>query len=540
LERNNLGVTHERAGRLGDAAACYAQAAHLKPDWPDPHANLGNVLRKLGRIDEAEPHLRRALSLNPNHAKARNFLGIVCYHTDRLAEAAKEFRRSLELRPDDTEALNNLAMSLTRLGDAPGAIKIFRELLKRRHDPYAHSALIFTLHYDPQVSPREIFEEHLAWARRYADPLKGQIRPHENDRSPDRRLRVGYVSADFREHTRSRFVEPVLANHEHAAFEIFCYSDARTPDEVTARLKPMADVWRETADLNDEQLADQIRQDRIDILVELTGHMAGNLLLTFARKPAPVQVAYPGYPNTTGLSTMDYCLTDADRDPPGSEEFYTEKLIRLPVTSQCYEPTDQDLEVGPPPHERAGFVTFASLNKAIKVNPTVVQAWAGILHGVEKSKLLLLANPGGERRLLDQFASEGIDAHRLEFITRVPRRQYLELHRRIDINLDPWPYNGHTTLLDGLWMGVPAVVLEGDAHVSREGAAVMRLMDLRDCVTRTVQDYILSAVRLGCDLPRLSQLRRTLRERIKSSALMDGAGLTRRIEAAYREAWRDR
>ena len=533
-------MTHERAGRLGDAAACYAQAADLKPDWPDPHANLGNVLRKLGRIGEAEPHLRRALSLNPNHAKARNFLGIVCYHTDRLAEAAKEFRRSLELRPDDTEALNNLAMSLTRLGDAPGAIKIFRELLKRRHDPYAHSALIFTLHYDPQVSPREIFEEHVAWARRYADPLKGLIRPHENDRSPDRRLRVGYVSADFREHTRSRFVEPVLANHDHAAFEIYCYSDARTPDEVTARFKPMANVWRETADLNDEQLAEQIRQDRIDILVELTGHMAGNRLLTFARKPAPVQVAYPGYPNTTGLSTMDYCLTDADRDPPGSEEFYTEKLIRLPVTSQCYEPTDQDLEVGPPPYERAGFVTFASLNKAIKVNPTVVRAWAGILHWVEKSKLLLLANPGGERRLLDQFASEGIDARRLEFITRVPRRQYLELHRRIDINLDPWPYNGHTTLLDGLWMGVPAVVLEGNAHVSREGTAVMRLMDLRDCVTRTVQDYVLSAVRLGCDLPRLSQLRRTLRERMKRSALMDGAGLTRRIEAAYREAWRDR
>jgi protein O-GlcNAc transferase len=233
-------------------------------------------------------------------------------------------------------------------------------------------------------------------------------------------------------------------------------------------------------------------------------------------------------------------LTDADRDPSGVEDLYTEKLIRLPVTSQCYEPTDQDLEVGPPPHEGAGLVTFASLNKAIKVNPTVVRAWAGILHGVEKSKLLLLANPGGERRLLDQFASEGIDQDRLEFITRVPRRQYLELHRRIDINLDPWPYNGHTTLLDGLWMGVPAVVLEGDAHVSREGAAVMRLMDLRDCVTRTVQDYILSAVRLGCDLPRVSELRHTLRERMKSSALMDGAGLTRRIEAAYQQAWRDR
>src|SRR5258706_9888242 len=282
-------------------------------------------------------------------------------------------------------------MALTRLGDAGGAVEAFREVLKQRPDPHAHSALLFTLHYDPQVSPREIFKEHVAWARRYAEPLKGEIRPHGNDFSTEpRRLRVGYVSADFREHTRSRFVEPVLANHDHAAFEIFCYSDVRTPDEVTARMRQMADAWRDTADLSDAQLADQVRRDRIDILVDLTGHMAGNRLLTFARQPAPVQVAYPGYPNTTGLSTVGYCLTDRDRDPAGAESLYTERLVRLAPTSQSYQPTDQELEVGPPPHERAGFVTFASLNKAIKVNPSVVRASAAILRWVEGVAAALL------------------------------------------------------------------------------------------------------------------------------------------------------
>jgi predicted O-linked N-acetylglucosamine transferase (SPINDLY family) len=538
LARNNLGVTNELGGRLEEAVACYAEAAALRPEWPDPHANLGNALRKLGRIGEGELHLRRALSLNPRHARAHNFLGIVCYHTDRLADATAEFRRALELRPNDAETLNNLGMALTRLGDASGAVKAFREVLKLRHDACAHSALIFTMHYDPHVSRREIFDEHVAWAKRYADPLKGQIAfPENRSMCEPRRLRLGYVSADFREHTRSRFVEPVLANHDHTAFEVFCYSDVRSPDEVTARLRSMADVWRETGELSDEKLADMIRLDKIDILVELTGHMAGNRLLTFARQPAPVQVAYPGYPNTTGLSTVGYCLTDADRDPPGSESFYTERLVRLGPTSQCYQPTDQDLAVGPPPQERTGVITFASLNKAIKINPAVVRTWASILRLVERSKLLLLVNPGGEQRLIDQFSLEGIGASRVELVTRLPRRAYLALHSRIDINLDPWPYNGHTTLLDGLWMGVPAVVLAGDAHVSREGAAVMKLVGLSDLVAGAPEDYALRAVRLACDRPWLTEIRARLRNRMRMSPLMNGAGLVRGIETAYQRMW---
>lgn len=533
-----MGVTHERAGRLAEAAECYRNAATLRPDWPDAHANYGNLLRKLGRVADAERELARALALDPHHAKANNFLGIVFYHTDRLAEAAAAFRRALDRRPDDLEARNNLGMTLARLGDAAGAVDAMRHTVGRSTDPYAHSALLFTLHYDPRVTPRQLFDEHVAWAQRFAEPLRPRAARYVNDRSPDRRLRVGYVSADFREHTRSRFMEPVLANHDHAAFEVFCYSDVRQPDAVTARLRAAADVWRETHALDDPALAELVRGDRIDVLVELTGHMAGHRLLTFARRPAPVQVAYPGYPNTTGLSAIDYCLTDADRDPPGAESLYSERLIRLEPTSQCYEPTDVDIDVAPPPHARAGHVTFASLNKAIKVTPDVVRAWARALHLVEDSKLLILVNPGGEPRLLELFAAEGIGADRLEMFGRLSRRAYLELHGRIDVNLDPWPYNGHTTLLDGLWMGVPAIVLEGDAHVSREGAAVMRLLGLPSLVAGSPEEYWLLAARVATDLPNLRELRRTLRDRLRGSPLMDGAALTRRVEAAYRAAWR--
>lgn len=537
MDRNNLGVTHERAGRLAEAAECYARAAAMKPDWPDPYANLGNVLRKLGRLEAAEPHLVRALALNPDHAKARNFLGIVFFNSGRLSEAAVAFRRAVELRPHDFEAQNNLGMALTRLGDAGGAIAALRRSLERRPDPYVHSALLFTLHYDPSASSRQIFEEHLRWSALYADPLRDQILPHANDRSPDRRLRVGYVSADFREHTRSRFVEGVLANHDRAAFEVFCYSDVRTPDAVTARLRGMSDIWRATVDLNDAQLAELIRADRIDVLVELTGHMAGHRLLTFARQPAPVQISYPGYPNTTGLSTIDYCLVDADRDPPGAEELYTERLIRLEPTSQCYEPTDQQLPVGLPPHERTGRITFACLNKAIKVNSEVSAVWARALNLVPDARLILLSNEGGERRLVEEFGRNGVGAERLEFVGRLPRSEYLALHDRIDVNLDPWPYNGHTTLLDGLWMGVPSVVLEGRARVSREGSAAMRLMGLSSLVAESAEEYALIATRLACDLPTLRELRRTLRDRLKASPLMDACGLVRRIEAAYRRCW---
>lgn len=333
-------------------------------------------------------------------------------------------------------------------------------------------------------------------------------------------------------------MEGVLAHHDPAAVEVFCYSDVTQPDATTARFRCCAHAWRDTARLPHAALADLIRADRIDVLVDLTGHMGGNRLPVFARRPAPVQVAYPGYPATTGLRAIDYCLTDADRDPPGAEQFYAEQLVRLDVTSQCYHPTDEDLPVAPPPAASNRYITFGSLNKPIKANPTVIEAWARILHGTPNSRLMLLCPDAARPHFTDHFARFDVPADRLDLVPHRPRRDYLQLHARIDINLDPWPYNGHTTLLDGLWMGVPAITLEGDSHVSREGDAALRLVGLHDLVAADVDDYVAKSIALACEPARLASLRAALRGRVRASPLADGLRVTRRIEAAYRETWR--
>jgi predicted O-linked N-acetylglucosamine transferase (SPINDLY family) len=533
LSLNNLAVSVELSGRLADAVALYAQAANLAPEWPEPHANLGNVLRKLGRLDDAVPPLRQALALDPNHAKAHNYLGIVLQQLGRLDEAIVHYRRAIELRPNHYEAWNNLGIALNRLGDIREAIAAHRRSLECKPDARSHSALLFTLHYDPDLSPQAIFEEHLAWAREHEAPLLASQRPHEIDRTPGRRLRIGYVSADFREHTRALFVEPVLEHHDHERFEIFCYSDVVMPDTITQRIRSHADVWRQTAGMPDEQLAELIRRDRIDILIDLTGHMAGNRLPVFARKPAPIQMTWPGYPNTSGLSSIDYCIGDELRDPFGKEKWFSEKLIRLDISSQCYRPSEDSPTLGPPPCIAKGHITFASLNKPIKHNAFVIEAWSRILHAVKDSRLMLLANPSADQPMLDRFAAHGVDAKRIELIPRQSRRDYLDLHNRIDINLDPWPYNGHTTLLDGLWMGVPAVVLEGQSHVSREGSAVMRLLGLSELIANSFDQYVLTATGLSMNRACLGSLRNSLRSRFENSPLMNHMALTRRLESSF-------
>jgi predicted O-linked N-acetylglucosamine transferase (SPINDLY family) len=425
------------------------------------------------------------------------------------------------------------------VADLPAALDHHRRVVALRPtDPAAHSDLLFWSLHDPATTPAAARDAALDWGHRHADPLVSDARPHDNDANPDRPLRVGYVSADFRDHTRARFMEGVLANHDPAAVEVFCYSDVARPDATTARFKTLAHAWRDTGRLTHAALADLVRADRIDVLVELTGHMGGNRLMAFARRPAPVQVAYPGYPATTGMRAIDYCLSDAGRDPPGAERFYAEQLVRLDVASQCYRPTDEDLPVAPAPAVAAGHVTFASLNKPIKANPTVIEAWAGILRAMPGSRLMLLCPDAARPYFTENFARFGVPADRLELVPPRPRREYLRLHARIDVNLDPWPYNGHTTLLDGLWMGVPAVALEGGSHVSREGAAALRLVGLHDLVASGVDDYLAKATTLAAEPARLAALRAGLRDRIRASPLADGGGLVRRIETAYREMWR--
>ncbi len=386
-----------------------------------------------------------------------------------------------------------------------------------------------------------MFEEHLEWARRHAEPLTAAAPPLTNDPDPDRRLRVGYVSPYFREHAVNFFTEPLITSHDHGAFEIFLYSDNRRDNDATERLRAASDHWRDVRYKSHAELAELVREDRIDILVDLTGHIALHRLLAFARRPAPVQVTYIGYQNTTGMSAMDYRLTDERADPPGTDCYYTEKLARLPRSYFCYRPAEDVPEVTPLPALANGHVTFGSFNNFTKVTPQVIDTWIEILRRVPDSRLLVLANRGGyvQQQFEQKARTSGVEPGRIELFDRMPRLDYYQLVARADIALDPFPFNGHTTTCDCVWLGLPVVMLQGDTYATRFGSGVLAPVGLERQITRTVDEYVERAVELASDVEGLSELRRELRPRMADSVLLDFQGFARDVEAAYRQMWCD-
>jgi len=360
-------------------------------------------------------------------------------------------------------------------------------------------------------------------------------------RDPERRLRIGYVSGDFRDHSVSLFIEPILAWHARGAFEVVCYSNLSRPDEVTQRLRTYAAHWREVHALGDEALANLIREDAIDILVDLSGHSANNRLLAFGRKPAPVQVTYLGYPGTTGLAAMDYRLTDTVVDPAGDgDRWYSERLIRLPDTMWCYRPHEALSEVMPAPALSKGYVTFGSLNHCAKLNPQLFALWARLLARLPESRLIVTSIPAGNAQasLKACFAAAGVDPGRLEIRDRVPRDQFNALVLQIDIALDSFPYGGTTTTCDALWKCIPVVSLSGDTTASRSGASLLNAVGLGELVAPTAEAYLEIAAGLARDPRRLADMRLALHERIRRSSLVDAERFTRNLENAYREMWR--
>ncbi len=402
-----------------------------------------------------------------------------------------------------------------------------------------HSNLVCTQVYCPGYDAQALYEEHRRWNRRHAEPLTKFIRPHLNDPSPDRRLRVGYVSPDFRSHPVGRFLLPLLKSHDHQGFEIFCYASVLVADSVTEQCRARADVWRDVLGLSDKQVAHAIRQDRIDILVDLTMHMAYNRLLVFARKPAPVQVTYLAYCGTTGLDAMDYRLTDPYLDPPGQDgRIYSEQSVRLPETYWCYEPPREAPPVNALPALETQQVTFGCLNNFCKVSGPVLAAWSQLLQAVPHSRLLLHAGSGSHRDRVRAFlAAQGISAERVAFIDWRPTAEYFGVYQRIDLALDPFPYGGGTTTCDALWMGVPVVSLAGQTAVGRGGLSLLSNVGLPELVARDCEQYVQIAVALAQDLSRLSQLRATLRDRVQASPLTNAPRFARNVEAAYRTMW---
>jgi predicted O-linked N-acetylglucosamine transferase (SPINDLY family) len=539
---SNLGAALKAKGQRAEAITAYHRAIALRPGYAEAHYNLANAHKDAQQLDEAIAGYRRAIALRPDYVQAIINLGNALKDTGQLDEAVAAYRRALALWPNFADIHNNLGSALKDQGQLDEAIAAYRQAIVLKNDfAEARSNLAYALHFHPTFDAHGIFAELRRWDREIAGPLKSFIPPHRNDRDPDRQLRIGYVSPDFRDQVVGRNLVPLFRERDRRLFEITCYSQVLRPDALTSRFQRMADRFRDIRGLSDERVAGQVREDRIDILVDLTLHMSHNRLGVFARKPAPVQLTFAGYPGSTGLSTIDYRLSDPWLDPPGTDEsVYSEQTIRLPNTFWCYDPLDcVDIPVNPLPAPRKGVVTFGCLNNFCKVNRPVLTLWARVLRSVEGSRLMLLASAGSHRQQTLAFLNEqGIDMRRVDFFPFQPRRQYLELYHLVDLGLDTFPYNGHTTTLDSHWMGVPVVTLVGQTPVSRAGWCQLSNLGLTELAGYSPEQFVRIASDLAGDLPRLSSLRSSLRQRMAQSPLMDAPRFARDIEAAYRRMWR--
>ncbi len=538
---NNLGNALQELGRFEAAQEAYEKAAGLAPNYIEAHVNLGNVHQALGRLAEAEAAYRRAIAFRPTFAEGHNNLGTVLRLMGRLEAAAHAYRRAIELKPTLAEAVSNLASVFNEQGRIVEAQAAFaRACAINPEHAAAASNLLLAMNYASEPTRDAVFAAHRRWGERFA--AKVEIPPRANTRAPERRMRVGYVSADFREHSVSYFVESLLGAHDAGQVESVCYSAVARPDDTTRRLERLAGAWRSLVGVNDERAARMIREDGIDILVDLGGHTARNRLTLFALKPAPVQVAWLGYPNTTGLATIDYRLSDAVCDLDGEELWTTETLVRLPNGFHCYRPPSDAPKVNRPPSRRAGHVTFGSFNSLTKVNPDVVTTWAKILKAVPKSQLLLksraLSDEPTRRRYFEMFERAGAEPARLRFSPWTDKKAHLAFYGEVDIALDPFPYNGTTTTCEALWMGVPVVALAGDRHAARVSASLLRRVGLDDLIAANRSGYVELAARLAGDAARLAELRAAMRARLEASPLMDARGFARDVERAYREMWR--
>ncbi len=532
-----LGIVLIRRGDPAAAADCFQRAIAIRPDAP-LYTNLGAALLELGKHQESYDACLKAVELNPSDVMARHNLGKVLVKLERVGEAAAELEIAITLRPDQAELWCTLGIAHSAGGAACRAIAALKRSLEIRPSVRAQSQLLFVMH----EAGREA-GAILAEARRW-DEIYGALPPtvpavRRAAWGTDRVLRVGYLSGDFRKHPVATFIAPLLQSHNCAAVEVFCYSHVGRPDRMTEWLRSLTPQWRDIARLGDAEAADVIRVDGVDVLVDLQGHCSGNRLGIMARRPAAVQMTYLGYPGTTGLKAMDYRLTAALLDPPGeTEQFCSEKLLRIDGPFAVYGMPDTAPPLTPLPMEKNGECRFASFASRGKVSDAVLRTWARIMGRVEKSRLDLYAFDRAEaERVHGLFALHGVAAERVRLLGRLDIQDYFAVHRDVDILLDTFPLSGHTVICHGLWMGVPAVCLRGKIYWERLGAAVMEWAGLKEFIAGSVEEYVEIAVGMAQRPEVLSRLRREMRERLRASPLLDYAGHARRVEEAYRSAW---
>ncbi len=503
-----FGAVEAAQGHYERAAGIYETVLRLAPGNLEATAQLGAMRLNMGQASEAIALYRRVLEKDPQCAEALRWLGLAHLRCCSLEEALESFRASLAADPAQTLIRSNLAYLMTLM---------------------------------PSAAREEIFEAHREWDRHHgAFPRPA----HANARDPEKRLKIGYVSPDFREHSVSYFFEPLLQRHDRKAFEIFCYASGLLSDSVTGRLRAGSDHWREIATRDDADVMQMVRDDGIDILVDLASHTGDIRLGLFARGAAPVQITWLGYPETSGVAAMDYKISDAIVWPEGGDDrFASETILRLPGGHHCFRPRADCPPVAPPPHLRNGHVTFGSFADLPKINPEVVAAWAAVLRATPGSRLLLkslqFADTAVSGRYRALFAAQGIVPERLTLLERsATTAEHLALYAQMDVALDTFPYSGTTTICEALWMGVPVITLLGDRPASRVGASLMHQLGMPELVAGSVEEFAVLAASLGGDRQRLDGLRAGLRDRFQKSSLRDEAGFAAAMETAYRTAWR--
>lgn len=533
----NLGAALRESGQHEASLEALRKAVRIDPHSEAAYVNMGATYKELGLLDDAIRCQWQALKINPRSHLALNNLGNALREQGNFTMAAIALQKALDLAPDCDLALNNLGLTLSELGRADEAAVLFQKAIDvNPANPMAYSNLLFTLNYLPGTNPQALFEQHREFGRLFADPLTREAAPHANDPDPERRLRVGFVSGDLRDHPVANFIEPVFAAHDAAAFELFCYANQPLNDARSEQLRARVEHWSNVSGLPDAALAEAIRADGIDILVDLSGHTARTRLLVFARKPAPVQVTMIGYMQTTGMAAMDYRITDATLDPEGrTERFSVEELIRLPAGAAPFAPPAECPEVEPLPALTNGFVTFASFNNLAKVTPQVLEAWAALLRRLPDARLVIVGRAGNP--LPGRLAELGIALDRVEMVHRLPMQEYLALHNRVDLLLDTFPYNGGSTTLLAAWMGVPFVTLSGAGSTARAGEALLKALGLPHFAATDVEGYVDAAVAAAEDLEALAAWRASARERL-TPWFTDATAFTTQLQEAFRQIWR--
>ncbi len=537
---NNLGSLIEGRGDIPGAEICFREAVRATPGFAEAWYNLGGVLKRTGRYVMAVQAFRQALATRPVYAEAHNNVGVTLKELGQHDQALFHCRTATQQRANYVEAINNVAVITEELGMLDESLANYRAALTLRPDYMEiRSGWLLALNYDGRLDPDTIAQEHHIWGKMYVTRFPPA--PYKNTRDPDRRIKLAYVSPDFRRHPVGNFIEPSLESHNREQFEITLFSDVEARDVVTDRLEKLSERWVNVANDSYDDVYRKVRELEIDILVELAGHTARNRLPTLLQRAAPIQVTYLGYPNTIGIPQIDYLITDAIVDPPGEERLFTENLIRVDGCFSCYRPRDDAPAVMPSPALEKGVVTFGSLHSLSKFTPPVIDLWCRVLHAVPNSKMLMfrttLVNETAER-VRGEFAKRGIDPARIDLRGHVPPAGYLTTYYDIDITLDVIPWTGHTTACESMWMGVPVVTHLGNRHAGRMVASVLHAVGHPEWIGNTLDEYVEIAARMAADVSSLANSRLKLRDEMAASKLCDGPAFTRQLEAVYRQMWR--